>query len=351
MAAAEIPNSTPFGEFGGMQGIMQILQGIFGGSSSSQSDSNSPEGMQSAMALFSQLMPDLGTNDYSAGAAERDSKGAVDQIIQHMTETGNPIIQGGEQGSGGYSSSTAGLLRNDLAARIAQAGAAEVSNTKTKYAAARGTQVAQIVSLIKIIADAHRTQAINNQTQGLKDNTSARNAAAGAAALAALKGATSAKPGSSAGQPNKPGGAGAGGKQPDKPGDYKETGRETEEDARQNDPNYPGNDPNSSGDESAGLDMPQMAGDESAGLDMNAINADPFALMGEVGNPELPAMDDIPTLDGLADLGLDQPMDNLPDMTFDDPVPDFTIDTGDTGIGDPSGGGGWEPIGGGSDEG
>ena len=348
MAEGEIPNSGPFSEYGGLPGIMTLLQGLFGGGSSSQSDANSPEGLQAAMGLLGPLLGEFNNGDYSPAAADRDSEATVQQIIRQMSETGNPIIQGAEQSGGGYSSTTASLLRNDLASRIVQAGAAEKANTKTKYAAARQAQVSQVLSLIKIIADAHRTQAIQNQTQGLIDNTNARRAAAAAAAASALKGLTQ-KPQAGGNKPGKGGGGGGGkpGKNDESPAgkDYSnyESGRETEEDARSNDPDYKTGeltDANFPNDDVLGADL---RGDNQESN--NELNADPFDIFHNEGGNNEDFGDLFGDLDSLGDVDLSNidlgDIGDIPDFTFEDLPPDFWISDGGSGDGS-DGGGGWD---------
>lgn len=355
-AAGHITGEQPFSEFGGVQGLLGILGTLFGTGGSENSDANSPEGMQAAQQLFAMLMPGLTSDDFSPEAATRDASAAFGGIFRQMAEAGMPVIQGAEGVSGGYNSTSAALLRNDLGARIGEAQANKLTSTKTSYAAAQQGKISQILALIKIISDAHRTQAINRQTQGLANNTDARRAAAAAAAAAALKNALKPQSGKN---PQKPGGGG--GTKPSGDGPMpRSADRETEEDARQNDPDY-GNGDNPSGDplreyyddglsgrqteEDARQEDP-FYGDSSGYYDsegnLHADNDDPFALMGEIGDQPFDEIGDFPGLDDLGDLGDlgdlwgDGDLGDIPDFDFED-FPDFDFEGDDpfAGGGDP----------------
>src|SRR5258706_13508228 len=118
-----IPEVSPFGD---INSLMELLKGIFGTAGNTSENQSSPEGLAATMALFQQLLPGLMSEDFSSAAAERDSKGGVDQIIRQMMEQGMPQIAGAENASGGYNSTAASLLKNDLTSRTAAEGAALV---------------------------------------------------------------------------------------------------------------------------------------------------------------------------------------------------------------------------------
>lgn len=191
---ATIPDQGILSDLGGPNGLMTLLNGLFGTSGGGTSDSTSPEALDAATTLFQGLLPSITGTDFSPEAATRDAQGQVDQIIRNMTEStsaGVPAITSAENMNGGYGGTTTGLLKNDLASRIASAGASQVATVKSNYASARTQQLAAVVGLINAMANAHKSTASTNKTNGQVNNSTAQKAAAALAAAAALKKAMS----------------------------------------------------------------------------------------------------------------------------------------------------------------
>lgn len=262
--------------------ILALIPGLFPGSTTD--NTNSPAALDASSQLLPLLMQMFTSGDFSVQAADKDSAGAVQSIINGMLQSGMPGISGSESISGGYNSTTAQLLRNDLATRAAEAGAARKDSTRLAYASQRNSQGGLIVQLINAMANAQRSRTTSTSATG-------NQAAAGTAALlAALKALTGGK-GSGGGQAPKPSpGAGGGGSKPGAEPDTSGTGgsgaggRESEEDARQNDPLYQsgggtGNNPNSpAGDPFAEdpYEVDQFLGDNSVTRDDS--NNDPYQI-------------------------------------------------------------------------
>src|SRR6266404_3363063 len=140
-----IPEANPMTD---IQGLLNIISSIFG----QQGNSNVTEGSQPAMDAINQILPliisQFQQNDFSSEAAVKDSQPLIDQITKDLAEKGIPLVNQGEQAAGGYSSTTASLLKNDLASSAAAKGAAQISATKTAYSGARQMQLMQLISLI-----------------------------------------------------------------------------------------------------------------------------------------------------------------------------------------------------------
>lgn len=239
------------GGFGDIQSLINIFTQLFGGGGSNTTgDSQSPEALTAAQNLMTLLGPEFNSGQFSPEQADRDSAGQVTQIIRQMTEAGLPVITGAENASGGYNSTAGLLLKNDLATRTAEAGAARIAATRTQYASARSAQISQMIMLIRAMSDAHRTNTTNTTTNALINSTNARRAAAAAAAAAALRAMTRGR---------NPASAGAKPPKPPKP---------------PNSPSANPADPSSPGDESEGMGFPpgelpqDINRDDVLGLDM-----------------------------------------------------------------------------------
>lgn len=302
--------------------ILALIPGLFPGSTTD--NTTSPAALDASSQLLPLLMQMFTSGDFSAQAADKDSAGAVSSIINGMLQSGLPGISSSESISGGYNSTTAQLLRNDLATRAAEAGAARKDSTRLAYAGQRNSQGGLIVQLINAMTNAQRLRQTSTSATG-------NQAAAGTAALlAALKALTGGK-GSGGGQAPKPSpGAGAGGSKPGAEQDTSGTGgsgsggRESEEDARQNDPLYQsggsGNNPNSpAGDPFAEdpYEVDQFLGDNSVTRDDS--NNDPYQVDQSLSDG------------GLFDTGNGNPGDGFTDnFDFGDMgLGDFNFDLGD----------------------
>ena len=181
---SEIPENNGLGD---ISQLMTILNQLFGGGSSTEGNENSPEAMATAQMFLPLLTSMFTSGDFSPEAAVRDSQGEVQLMMKQLIEGGMPGIQGAEGVSGGYNSTTAQLLRNDLATRAAGQGAARVSQVKNQYAGTKNAQAMMMIQLINAMSNANRNRTNNTTTKGVADNANARRAAAAAAALAALK--------------------------------------------------------------------------------------------------------------------------------------------------------------------
>lgn len=190
-----MPDPTTFpetgGGFGDLQSLINIFQQLFGGGgTNTQGESQSPEALAAAQSMMGLLGPEFTNGQFSPEQADRDSAGQVQAIIRQMTESGMPGIQTGENSAGAYNSTAAQLLRNDLATRTAEAGAARVATTRTQYASARQSQINSMIALITAMSNAHRTNSTNSATNALLNAQNTRNAARAAAAAAALRALT-----------------------------------------------------------------------------------------------------------------------------------------------------------------
>jgi hypothetical protein len=181
-----IPEANPMND---IQGLLNIISSIFG----QQGNSNVTEGSQPAMDAINQLLPTLisqfQTNDFSPEAAVKDSQPLIDQIVKDLAEKGIPLVNQGEQAGGGYSSTTASLLKNDLASSAAAKGAAQVSATKTAYSQARQMQMMQLISLIGQLRASSLTRTTTNTSGALSNQ--GQNAAGIAALLGLIRSLTS----------------------------------------------------------------------------------------------------------------------------------------------------------------
>lgn len=270
-----IPVDSPFADFGGPQGLIDLFTQLFGGGGTTTTgDTQSPEAVQAAQSLMAVLGPELTNNDFSNAAAERDSTGAIQSIIRQMTESGLPTITTGENAAGGYNSTAASLLKNDLATRTAEAGAAKLSATKTSYATARQGQIAQIINLIRTMATAHTQNVTTTQRNALLNQNNTRNAAAAAGAAALLRALT---------------GKGNGGKAPTPAG--KTPAAPKVPDAQAPNPGEAGHE-----DESLGLDMTNPNGPTGNPVNDQINNDDVLGLDltgGDIPGPDTSAEDDL----------------------------------------------------------
>jgi hypothetical protein len=200
---AAIPEENTLGD---IQSLINMFGSVFGMTGNSSSSSTSPEGLDAAQQFLPALLNMIMGQDYSPQAAERDSAPAVQLILQQALESGMPGISASENSAGAYNSTTAALLRNDLAARAAGEGAALTTKNKATYGALRTGQANSVISLINSIIGASRRSSTTTTTPNLASNPAARRAAALAAGAAAARSALKPKaPGGISARPQNPG--------------------------------------------------------------------------------------------------------------------------------------------------
>lgn len=177
-ATIPVPNTA-----GDLQQWLSLFTGLFGQNTNSTSTNQSPEGLSAAMGILPMILNMVTAQDYSPGAAEKDSGPAVMLLLKQAMEQGMPAIAGAENSAGGYNSTTAALMRNDLSSRAAAEGAALIAKNKATYGALRTGQANSLISLINSIINASRVQTSSTSTGA---SPAARNAALGAAAAGGL---------------------------------------------------------------------------------------------------------------------------------------------------------------------
>jgi hypothetical protein len=176
-----VPNAA-----GDISNWLNVFGQAFGLTGNSSSDSVSPEGLGAGMSVLPLILQMITAQDYSPDAAEKDSGPAVMLLLKQAMEQGMPGIANAENQAGGYDSTTAGLLRNDLSSRAAGEGAALIAKNKATYGALRNGQANSLIALINAITNASRRTTTSSTTPNLASSRAARAAALGALAAGAL---------------------------------------------------------------------------------------------------------------------------------------------------------------------
>lgn len=339
--ASTIPDP---GAFGDLSQITELIRGLF--PTNVDSSEVSPAGLDAGNALLPMLMQMFQSSNFSPQQADADSADAVSRIVRQAIEGGMPGIAGAENIGGGYNTTTAGLLRNDLAVKAGEAGAARRDSTRLAYAGQKNAQGTQLIALINALTNAQR---LKGQTTSNKGNA----AAAGTTALLALLRSmmNSNKQNGSKGQPpsqNKPANS-ANKPAPSTQGEVNRDGVPSDKPYTPFEENYPdGEVPVKDPYE---VDQENMGNQEVPPIDPYEVDmaGDPFDMTGDIGNGvDFTSGDfgDLSTADfgDLGDLG------NLGDLTdwgdFSDIgnedwsfLDGFGDGTGGDGGGDPWGGG------------
>lgn len=183
MADAVIPTiPTTGGGLGNLQALANLLPALFGQNQSTSTETVSPEGLDSSMQVIMMLMQELLQGDFSQGAADADSAKLMEGLFKQILEGNLPGINGAEAASGGYNSTTAALMRNDLRARMAAEGAKVNVQLKNQYANNRNAQVNSLIQAINAAIRARQVQNTNQNKQGALQTPAGKAAAAMGAA-------------------------------------------------------------------------------------------------------------------------------------------------------------------------